>query len=169
MDLVGAGGKMKICDFLSEERIMTALGSCDKQEAIALLAALVSESHQEIDRATLYQALCERERQASTAVGEGVAVPHARCSGLTQPIAAFARCAQGLEFDSLDGKPTHLFFLIVSPPDPPGRHLQVLARVSRLLADPSFRARSMRAASQTELLSLFREEDERFEQRLSAA
>jgi len=160
---------MKICDFLTEYRILTALGSCDKEEAIALLATLVCESHPEIEHATLYQALCEREQQASTAVGDGIAVPHARCAGLTQPVAAFARSTQGLAFDSLDGKPTHLFFLIVSPPDPPGRHLQVLARVSRMLVDPGFRARSMRAESQADLLSLFQEEDERFEHRLSAA
>src|SRR5262249_40883935 len=125
--------------------------------------------HPQVDRFALDEALRERERQASTAVGEGVAVPHARFPGLTQTVAAFARSTAGVDFESLDGKPTHLFFLLVSPAEAPGPHLKILARVSRLLVAPQFRARSMQAAGPGELLAIFRQEDERAQGRLRAA
>jgi len=160
---------MNICDFLTEDRILAALTAPAKDGAIAALAALVAQSEPQIDRLVLDRALRDREQQASTAVGEGVAVPHARFEGLTQSVAAFARSAEGIDFGSLDGKPTHFVFLLVSPAEAPGPHLKILARVSRLLTDPQFRARSMQAADPAELFAIFRDEDVRAQSRLRAA
>src|SRR5262249_18345775 len=94
----GAGENMAICEFLTEDRILIALGSRNKEEVIAALAGIVCQSNQQVDHGTLYEALSERERQASTAFGDGIAVPHARCPGLTHTVAAFARSTEGIDF-----------------------------------------------------------------------
>jgi len=155
---------MRICEFLAEERIITTLDCCDKNDTLATLARVVGKSDGQIDPATLHQQLCAREHESSTAFGDGVAVPHARLAGLDHTVAAFARSTTGVEFASLDGKPTHLFFVLVSPSEAPGPHIKILARISRMLVNPHFRARSMRAGSEAEILSLFREEDDRLSQ-----
>jgi len=160
---------MRICDFLTQDRILTTLATRSKEEVIATLAALVAESHPAIDRLTLDRAICEREQQGSTAVGEGVALPHARFPGLGQNLAAFICIGDGIDFESIDGKPTHFIFLLVSPAEAPGPHLKVLARMSRLLSDPGFKARSLQAKSSAEILAIFRDEDDRFAQQLRAA
>src|SRR5439155_1048387 len=82
----------------------------------------------------------------------GLAIPHARLAGLERTVAAFARSRTGIQWESVDGKPTHLVFLLAGPADLPGAYLKVLAGVSRLLSDERCRARLMEAESETELL-----------------
>ena len=105
----------------------------------------VSRHHPEIDHGRLVQALEDRERLNSTALGDGVAIPHGKLPGSSASFAAFGRSPQGVDFHSLDGKPTHLFFLLVAPEDSAGAHLKALARISRLLKDEAFRTRLMQA------------------------
>jgi mannitol/fructose-specific phosphotransferase system IIA component (Ntr-type) len=163
------GSDMRICDFLDEERILLTLEPGSKTDILATLARLVADQDSQIDPQHLHRELCARERESSTGVGEGIAVPHARLADLDHTVAAFARSTGGLEFESVDGKPTHLLFVLVSPAAAPGPHLKILARVSRMLVSPDFRARSLRAANETELLALFREEDDRLGHRLRVA
>ena len=113
-------------------------------------------------RLRLVGALEERERLNSTALGDGVAIPHGKLPGVRRVIAAFARSRAGVDFQSLDGKPTHLFFLLVAPEDSAGAHLKALARISRLLKDESFRQRLMRAGDGADLFRTIREEDEKY-------
>jgi len=153
---------MKITDILSADMIIAALRGRTKGDVIAELAGVVAEGHPEIDRARLVQALEDREKLNSTALGEGVAIPHGKLPGLRGVIAAFGRSPAGIDFSSLDGKPTHLFFLLVAPEDCAGAHLKALARISRLLKDESFRQRLMAAGSAADLYSAIREEDERY-------
>jgi PTS system nitrogen regulatory IIA component len=108
------------------------------------------------------QALEDRERLNSTALGEGVAIPHGKLAGVKRVLAAFGRSSQGVDFSSLDGKPTHLFFLLVAPEDSAGAHLKALARISRLLKDQGFRAKLLRASDARELYRTIREEDEKY-------
>src|SRR6266436_2844827 len=96
------------------------------------------------------------------ALGEGVAIPHGKLAGLKRVIAAFGRSRQGVDFQSLDGKPTHLFFLLVAPEDSAGAHLKALARISRLLKDESFRQRLMSATTAADLYRTIREEDDKY-------
>ena len=123
---------------------------------------MVAAGHPEIDRERLVQALEDREKLNSTALGEGIAIPHGKLPGLKRVVAAFGRSPAGVDFSSLDAKPTYLFFLLVAPEDSAGAHLKALARISRLLKDEAFRQHLMSAASGAELFRTIREEDEKY-------
>jgi nitrogen PTS system EIIA component len=153
---------MKITDILNEQVIVPVLAGRTKADIIAELAGVVVRQHRDIDRERLVQALEDRERLNSTALGEGVAIPHGKLPGVKGVIAAFGRSPSGVDFSSLDGKPTHLFFLLVAPEDSAGTHLKALARISRLLKDASFRARLMEAGDAGEVFRVIREEDDKY-------
>jgi PTS system nitrogen regulatory IIA component len=153
---------VKITDILAESAVVPDLPGTSKSEIIEELADVVVAGHPEINRIRLIQALEDRERLNSTALGEGVAIPHGKLPGLRRVIAAFGRSRAGVDFSSLDGKPTHLFFLLVAPEDSAGAHLKALARISRLLKDASFRKRLMDSSDQAALFRTIHEEDERY-------
>src|SRR5213594_91386 len=153
---------MRITDILTEDMVIAALAGRSKAEVIEELAGVVAEHQPEIERARLVQALEDRERLNSTALGEGVAIPHGKLPGLKRVVAAFGRSRDGVDFSSLDGKPTHLFFLLVAPEDSAGAHLKALARISRLLKDESFRQRLLAAPDALELFRIIRTEDEKY-------
>jgi PTS system nitrogen regulatory IIA component len=155
---------MKILDILTSEALVApALAGADKTAVLHELAAHLSARRPAdgIDAARLVEVLWERERLGSTAIGDGIAIPHGKLPGLTGVVGAFGRHVRGVDFDSLDGSPTHLFFLLVAPEDSVGQHLKALARVSRLLKDRAFRERLVGAADGAELFRLIREEDEK--------
>ena len=89
--------------------------------------------------------LAERERLGSTAIGDGIAIPHGKLPKVTKILGTFGRHVQGVDFESLDGNPTHLFFMLVAPEDSTSLHLKALARVSRLLRDGNFREKLLSA------------------------
>jgi PTS system nitrogen regulatory IIA component len=153
---------MKITDILPAEAVVSELVGRSKAEVIEELARVVAEHHPEIARARLVQALEDRERLNSTALGDGVAIPHGKLAGVKRVVAAFGRSPEGVDFSSLDGQPTHLFFLLVAPEDSAGAHLKALARISRLLKDEGFRERLMRATDAEELYRTIREEDDKY-------
>jgi PTS system nitrogen regulatory IIA component len=153
---------MKITDVLAAPLVVPALAGRSKGEVIEELAAVVARHHPEIDLDRLVQALEDRERLNSTALGEGVAIPHGKLPGLKRVVAAFGRSRSGVDFQSLDGKPTHLFFLLVAPEDSAGAHLKALARISRLLKDPAFRGRLMAADDTAELYETIEREDGKY-------
>ncbi len=88
-----------------------------------------------------------------------MAIPHGKVSGISNIIAAFGRSVEGVDFDSLDGKPTHLFILLLAPETSSGIHLKLLARISRMFSNPQFRSRLMIAATEEELYHMIIEED----------
>jgi PTS system nitrogen regulatory IIA component len=153
---------MKILDILAPDAILPAMRATTKSEGLNELAALLAKLHPEIDGSRLVQVLTDRETLGSTAIGEGIAIPHGKMPGVANVVAAFGRSDAGLEFDSLDGKPTRLFFLLVAPEDSAGIHLKALARVSRLLKDKSFRDRLAAGGSQEQLFAIIKEEDEKY-------
>jgi PTS system nitrogen regulatory IIA component len=153
---------MKIEDILAEDLIVPSLEATEKPGVLEELAGVVAARHDEIDRDRLVRALEEREALNSTALGDGVAIPHGKLSGIKRVFAAFGRSPAGVDFDSLDGKPTHLFFLLVAPEESAGAHLKALARISRLLKDAAFRERLMGAAEAGTLYGIIREEDARY-------
>jgi len=153
---------MKIEDILAQDLVLSDLTARSKTDVLVELATAVARRHPELDRERLVQALEDRERLNSTALGEGVAIPHGKLSGIKRVFAAFARSRQGVDFHSLDGEPTHLFFLLVAPEDSAGAHLKALARISRLLKDESFRTRLMQAPDATALYETIRQEDARY-------
>lgn len=153
---------MKIEDILAQDLVLPDLAARSKTDVLVELASAVSRQHPELDRERLVQALEDRERLNSTALGDGVAIPHGKLSGIKRVFAAFARSRQGVDFHSLDGEPTHLFFLLVAPEDSAGAHLKALARISRLLKDENFRTRLMQAPDATSLYDAIRQEDARY-------
>ncbi|HXJ36801.1 MAG TPA: PTS sugar transporter subunit IIA [Candidatus Eisenbacteria bacterium] len=153
---------MKIEDILAESLVLPDLAARTKADVLVELASAVASRNPEIERAKLVGALEERERLNSTALGDCVAIPHGKLPGIRRVFAAFGRSKTGVDFQSLDGKPTHLFFLLVAPEDSAGAHLKALARISRLLKDADFRARLLAAPDANALWTIIRDEDARY-------
>jgi nitrogen PTS system EIIA component len=142
--------------------VIPALQSRDKAAAIEEMADWLASRHPELDRQKVLDVLRERERISTTAIGEGVAIPHGKLAGVDRVLGVFARSPEGVEFASLDGQPTHLFFALIAPEDAAADHLKALARISRLLRDEGFRRRLMAGQTAQELYSMIAEEDEKF-------
>src|ERR1700758_3334423 len=142
---------MKINEILSPELIAPNLAGNSKSGILHELATLLASKHREIDLDDLNAVLGERERLGSTAIGDGIAIPHGKVSGARQILGTFGRHVQGVNFESLDGKPSHLFFMLVAPEDSSSLHLKALARVSRLFKDASFRDRLLKAGDAREV------------------
>jgi PTS system nitrogen regulatory IIA component len=104
----------------------------------------------------------EREKLGSTGIGDGIAIPHGKMKGIEELVTSFGRSIKGVDFESIDNKPTHLFFLLVAPENSAGVHLKALARISRLLKDSGFRNRLMEASDRQDLFRIIAEEDEKF-------
>src|SRR6187200_1259342 len=101
----------------------------------------------------------KREALQSTGIGEGVAIPHGKLSGLTRLVASFARSRAGIDFESIDGQPTHHFFLLVVPEHSGGQYLKALARISRFMRDPVFRQSLADGEAVEDVIRAIEEED----------
>jgi PTS system nitrogen regulatory IIA component len=153
---------LKITDFLAAARIIPDLKGKDKRSVLKEMADCLASLDRALDARSLFDTLLEREKISSTAIGEGVAIPHGKVPGIRQVTGIFARSVQGVNFDSLDGGPTHLFFVLIAPEDSAADHLKALARISRLLKDSSFRVRLMEGKTQEEIFAVIVEEDRKF-------
>jgi nitrogen PTS system EIIA component len=153
---------MKITEILGPELVVPELKAQKKADVLRELAVALSARYREIDVAAVTAVLAERERLGSTAIGDGIAIPHGKIRGVSRILGVFGRHSKGVEFESLDGNPTHLFFLLVAPEDSTSLHLKALARVSRLFKDASFRERLMAAQDAAEIYKLLVEEDSRY-------
>jgi PTS system nitrogen regulatory IIA component len=147
---------MHVTSLLSPELILPAIAARSKTEVLATLAAHVGTTRPQIDGRLLEDALHERERQSTTALENGIAIPHVRLTGLPAPLAVLARSIDGIDCGAVDGRPTHLFLLLVAAAEQPGGHLKVLASAARLLGDAGCRASLLAAPSADELLAAVR-------------
>jgi nitrogen PTS system EIIA component len=153
---------MKITEITTPEMVIPQLHGRTKPDVLSELARGLCKAHPEVMFDRLLAVLHERERLGSTAIGDGIAIPHGKLRGISQILGIFGRSTGGLDFDSLDGNPTYLFFLLVAPEDSASLHLKALARVSRLFKDSSFRQRLLDAADAAELYRLLKEEDNKY-------
>jgi nitrogen PTS system EIIA component len=153
---------VKISDFLDVKSVIPALESRDKTAVIQEMANWLASRHPELDNQKVRDVLRERERISTTAIGEGVAIPHGKLAGVDRVLGVFARSPEGVDFASLDGEPTYLFFALIAPEDAAADHLKALARISRLLRDESFRHRLMAGKTAQELYHMIADEDEKF-------
>jgi PTS system nitrogen regulatory IIA component len=153
---------MKITDILSPDMVIADLKGSTKPEVLNELAKALTSKYKEISLADLTAVLAERERLGSTAIGDGIAIPHGKLRGVKTIIGAFGRHVNGVDFDSLDGGPSQLFFVLVAPEDSASLHLKALARVSRLLKESSFRERLIAAKDADQLYRLIKEEDNKY-------
>jgi nitrogen PTS system EIIA component len=152
---------MKIVDFIREEGILPDLRSKAKLELLDELAEHLSGQNG-VSKEALMKVLVDRERLASTAIGEGVAIPHGKLDAVGKLIACVGRAREGVDFDSMDGRPTHLFFVLVAPENSTGVHLKALARISRLFKDPEFRSRLLAAESAHDMFDVIADEDAKY-------
>jgi fructose-specific phosphotransferase system IIA component len=155
---------MNIMSFLDDRAVTTDLKAQSAKEDVIreLVGFLVrAGSIKEKDVVKLVQILLKRESLGSTGIGQGVAIPHGKSDCVTKLVGAFGVSRAGVNFDSLDGEPVHLFFLLVAPEDSAGPHLKALARISRLLKDKHFRESLRGAKDEKTLLGILQEEDAR--------
>jgi len=154
---------MRIFDFLSKKAITVNLKSTSKEEAIKELVDLLVGAGEvdKKDRAKLIELLRARESLGSTAIGHNVGIPHAKSDCVKRLVAAFGLSQKGVEFDSLDGEPVYIFFLLVAPQDSAGPHLKALARISRLVKDKYFRDVLRKAKDEREIIRIIAHEDEK--------
>jgi len=153
---------MKITEILAPEMVLPELKGNSKDQVLKELGQGLAAKYPGIKIEDLTAVLSERERLGSTAIGDGIAIPHGKLRGANKIIGAFGRHREGVDFESLDGNPTHIFFVLVAPEDSASLHLKALARVSRLLKDDGFRARLIEAADSAEIYRLIKEEDNKY-------
>lgn len=153
---------MKLLEFLQRERIVPNLSARDKEGVLAELAEVLVETEKIKSSREAVQVLLEREKLGSTGIGEGIAIPHGKLKELDEVVAVFGRSPQGVEFDSMDGAPVHLFFLLMAPENSASTHLKALARISRLLKDRAFREELLQADTQEALFDSIAREDEKY-------
>jgi PTS system nitrogen regulatory IIA component len=153
---------MKITDILVREASILDLKSTSKDDLLAEMAISLAAAEPALEAGRLLEVLREREALQSTGIGEGVAIPHGKISGLDRLVAAFARSTTGVDFDSIDGQPTQLLFLLVVPEQSGGQHLKALARISRFFRDASFREKLLGADELDQIFRAIEEEDAKF-------
>jgi PTS system nitrogen regulatory IIA component len=153
---------MKIIELLDPKCILANLQAANKRGVLEELAAALVSGHKEIKLQTVVEVLLERERLGSTGIGDNIAIPHGKLPQLSQMLLAFGRSVKGVEFDSMDGKPSHLFFLLLAPVNSSGLHLKALAKISRMLMSQVFRESLMGSGGTEEILRLITEKDAEF-------
>jgi len=154
---------MKTSDFLSSKAVCADLKGESKQDIISELVDLLIDNG-EIDKKfkkKILEVLMGREALGSTAIGQGIAIPHGKCDCVKQLVGCLAVSKKGIDFDSLDGEPAYIFFLLIAPVDSAGPHLKALAKISRLLKDKYVRASLKSAKDEKTILTIVRQEDAR--------
>jgi PTS system nitrogen regulatory IIA component len=138
---------MKFSDFVATDAIRARVEADNKEGVVREMVRALVESGKiaRADEESIFKAIMKREDLGSTGIGRGVAVPHTKHPGVTRLVGTVAVSPAGIDFESLDGDPVHLFFLLVSPPDRPGDHLRALENISRQLRDDTF-CRLLKAA-----------------------
>ena len=152
---------MKILDVLQKEAILDDLKSQTKkgilEELVVPLAQTTGKDHKD-----LVWVLMDRERLGSTGIGGGIGIPHGKIKDLEALVLGFGLSRKGVDFEAIDGKPTHIFFILITPENSTGLHLKLLARISRILKNDQFKERLQNAADRDEIFEIIKEEDEEF-------
>ena len=150
---------MQLEQIFKIEFINANLSAKSKEEALLEMVNTIIRGGLKLDSSSILEILKQRESLGSTGIGDGVAIPHGKISDLNDIVIAFGRSIDGIPFDSLDGKPVHLLFLLLAPENSAGQHLKILAKISKMLKEPGFRKRLLKARSQSDLYKIIIEED----------
>ncbi|MBC2164180.1 PTS transporter subunit EIIA [Listeria booriae] len=149
---------MKITDILSQETMILSLKATSKEAAIDEMIAKLADEGKINDVSLFKSEIMKREQESSTGIGDGIAMPHAKTKAVNTPTVVFAKSEAGLDYDSLDGQPAHLFFMIAATDGANQTHLETLAALSRLLIHPDFVAKLRNAKTTQEVVDLFDQE-----------
>jgi PTS system nitrogen regulatory IIA component len=152
---------MKILDFLCSKAVTADLKATNKKELIEEMVSLMIEAgaFEKKNKAKIIDVLVARESLGSTAIGQGIAIPHGKTDCVDKLVAGLGISKKGIDFDALDGEPAYIFFLLAAPVDSAGPHLKALARVSRLLKDKYFRESLRMSKDKKDILELVSRED----------
>ncbi|AIY05471.1 PTS system, fructose-specific enzyme II [Planococcus sp. PAMC 21323] len=145
---------MKITQLLTEQTIILDLSAKTKQQVLEELANQLDRAGKLTDKQAFTKAILERESQSTTGIGDGIAIPHAKSSAVKFPAIAFGRSPKGLDFESLDGQPSHLFFMIAASEGANDEHLEALSRLATFLMDEKFRGNILAAQSKQEIVEI---------------
>jgi len=143
---------MKIIQLLTEETIILNLDATSKQQVLEELTGQLEQAGKLVDRQAFLKDILARESQSTTGIGEGIAIPHAKSVAVKVPAIAFGRSEPGLDYESLDGQPAHLFFMIAATEGANDDHLEALSRLATFLMDEKFRSRILAASSKQQVL-----------------
>ncbi len=153
---------MKLHSLLSEDLILPDIKSLTRDAALKEIAGFLKSKDRISRDKDLYDKLVQREELGSTAIGDGVAIPHCKLKGVKSPLFVLGISRPGVDFDSLDGKPSHLFFLVVSSPEDPSTSLQILAAIAKLVRNSTaLPRRVLEARSPEAVIEIVREEEDR--------
>lgn len=151
---------MRISDLISADYIITELKANSKPDALSELTDVLVRKNEILNKESVLSILLEREKLGSTGIGDGVAIPHGKLKKLDHVIISFGRSISGVPFDSVDGKPVHLLFLLLAPEESAGLYLRILAKLSRFLKNPVSREKLLQAHSAQEITEVIRSEGE---------
>ena len=151
---------MKISEILKREFVLEQLKAGNKRDVLAELAGVFAQGRIKVDSEAMLHVLLERERLGSTGIGDGIAIPHGKLPGLEEMVVSFGRSREGIAFEAMDGKPVHLFFLLMAPENSAGQHLKALAKISRMLKDANFRKNLLEAKMHEDLFRIIAEKDD---------
>ena len=143
---------MKIIQLLTEETIILNLDATSKQQVLEELTGQLEQAGKLVDRQAFLKDILARESQSTTGIGEGIAIPHAKSVAVKVPAIAFGRSEPGLDYESLDGQPAHLFFMIAATEGANDDHLEAMSRLATFLMDEKFRSRILAASSKQQVL-----------------
>lgn len=144
---------MRLATILDPSCVILDVGKGDKREILGRLAAPLADRHPDLDHDALLRELVAREEASSTAIADGIAIPHAKAPTGDSMAACFGRSPSGVDFDSLDGKPTRFLVVLVSPKSRPELHVAWLAHVAGLLARAEVRSGLLAAATVEDVLA----------------
>jgi len=150
-----------ITDFLKEDCIVINMKSREKKGALSELLKLLETNNYIKDSNEILEAILEREKLGSTGIGQGIAVPHTKTDQIENLVGAVGISNSGIAFDSLDGEPVNIIFLIIAPTKSIGLHLKALAKIARLLKNRTFRNALRNAKTPSEVLQIIKEDDEK--------
>ncbi len=151
---------MRLIDILKPENIKVPLESLSKNEAIAELVNLLAKNGDVTDAKKVLDAVLERESTRTTGIGNGLAIPHGKCSSTKDLVMAIGKAGTPIDFQAIDGRPVSLIWLLTSPPDKTGPHIHALARISRLMTIDKFRQALATAKTSQEVFDMIMKQDE---------
>lgn len=152
---------MKIVDYLKEDCIITNLKSTDKEGSLRELIKLLEKNNYVKNGEKILETVMDREKLGSTGIGQGIAIPHAKTDQINDIVCALGISQNGVDFDSLDGEPVYIIFLVLAPTKSIGQHLKTLAKIARLLKDKVFRNSLKNCKTPSEALKIIKEDEEK--------
>ena len=147
----GAAPKVTLEGILEPERVLCGVAARSKKHSLDMLSELLAEGERPLHKLDVFEHLVSRERLGSTAIGHGIAIPHARLENLQKIRAAFVRLTEPVEFDAADGRPIYILFGLLVPSGDEQNHLSLLSTIATMLGDPAYRA-ALDEAADTEAL-----------------